>query len=199
MGDYGCFSFFPSKNLGAAGDGGMIVTNDAVRADQLRILRSHGSKPKYHHGVIGGNFRLDEIQAAIVRVKLRYLDHWTAARQENADHYRRLFAASGLLEAGAIDLPTERANGRHIYNQYVIRAKHRDALQRHLQLRGIGTEVYYPLPMHLQPCFSYLEHDKGDFPVSEAAACETLALPIYSELRRHQIEYVVKCVAQYYF
>ena len=190
IGHYGCFSFFPSKNLGAAGDGGMIVTNDAQRAEKLKVLRGHGSKPKYHHKIVGGNFRLDAIQAAIVSAKLPHLDQWTATRQRNAKMYDQLFSELGITE---IVLPRV-ATDRHIFNQYVIRLSRRDALQAALQKAGIGTEVYYPVPMHLQECFAYLGHAVGAFPESERAAKETLALPIYPELSEAQLRYVVECI-----
>jgi dTDP-4-amino-4,6-dideoxygalactose transaminase len=193
IGHYGCFSFFPSKNLGAAGDGGMVVTNDAPRADKVRCLRSHGSQPKYHHKMIGGNFRLDAIHAAIVSTKLRYLDAWTAARQDNAKRYDRLFGEAGL----EIGLPTV-ATDRHIFNQYVIRAEDRDGLRARLQQRGVGTEVYYPVPMHLQECFAYLGYKAGAFPQSERAASETLALPIYPELTEAQARYVVEAIQDFF-
>ncbi len=189
MGDYGCFSFFPSKNLGAAGDGGMVVTNDAGRAEKLRCLRGHGSKPKYHHKLIGGNFRLDALQAAIVLTKLNHLDDWTAARQRNAQRYDGLFRKAG----SPIGLPEVIAD-RHIFNQYVIRVAGRDALQSYLKKRGVGTEVYYPVPMHLQECFAYLGYQSGSFPESERAAMETLALPVHPELTDEQAEYVVRCI-----
>jgi dTDP-4-amino-4,6-dideoxygalactose transaminase len=191
IGHYGCFSFFPSKNLGAVGDGGMIVTNDAARAEKLKTLRAHGSKPKYYHRIIGGNFRLDAIQAAVVSAKLPYLDQWTAARQRNAANYDRLFAEVGL----GIGLPKV-ATDRHIFNQYVVRLSERDQVQSDLKKRGIGTEVYYPIPMHLQDCFAYLGHQAGDFPESERAAKETLALPIHPELTPEQAKYVVECVCE---
>lgn len=200
VGHYGCFSFFPSKNLGAAGDGGMVVTNDAQRAEKLKVLRSHGSKPKYYHRVVGGNFRLDALQAAIVTAKLRHLDQWTVARQQNARKYDQLFAKAGLASRGGtshgVGLPTV-ASERHIFNQYVIRVSRRDELQTALQKRGIGTEVYYPVPMHLQECFGYLGHGAGSFPESERAAKETLALPIYPELSEAQLGYVVDCVRDF--
>jgi dTDP-4-amino-4,6-dideoxygalactose transaminase len=210
IGHYGCFSFFPSKNLGAAGDAGMVVTNDAKRADNLMRLRAHGSKPKYYHKVIGGNFRLDALQGAVVSVKLRYLDEWTSARQRNAERYDRLFAESGLKVAdtsrysvkasasGAIDLflPASRTT-RHIFNQYVIRTSRRDKLKAALEGKGVGTEIYYPVPMHLQECFAYLGRAAGSFPESEGAANETLALPIYPELDEHQARYVVQCVREF--
>jgi dTDP-4-amino-4,6-dideoxygalactose transaminase len=193
IGHYGCFSFFPSKNLGAAGDGGMIVTNDAARAEKLRCLRGHGSKPKYHHKIIGGNFRLDAIQAAVVSAKLPHLDAWTAARQLNAQRYDRLLRKVDL----PVVLPTVEA-ARHIFNQYIIRLASRDELQAHLQKQGVGTEVYYPVPMHLQECFTYLGHAVGAFPESEGAAKQTLALPIYPEVTDAQAEYVVDCIAEFF-
>jgi dTDP-4-amino-4,6-dideoxygalactose transaminase len=192
IGHYGCFSFFPSKNLGAAGDGGMIVTNDAQRAERLKILRGHGSKPKYYHKIIGGNFRLDALQAAIVSAKLSHLDEWTAARQRNASRYNRLFELAGL----PVGLPGI-FKGRHIFNQYVVRVAQRDQLQAHLQKSGIGTEVYYPVPMHRQDCFAYLGYAPGAFPESERAAAETLALPIHPELTEEQAKYVVDAITQF--
>jgi dTDP-4-amino-4,6-dideoxygalactose transaminase len=201
IGHYGCFSFFPSKNLGAAGDGGMVVTNDAERADKLRVLRSHGSKPKYVHKIIGGNFRLDAVQAAIVSVKLLHLDDWTAARQRNANRYEQLFAAAGLTSAATpaplVTLPFA-ATDRHIFNQYVIRVPHRDRLQAFLKERGVGSEVYYPIPMHLQECFSYLGFKDGAFPESERAAKETLAIPVYPELSDSQAQFVVGCIRDFF-
>lgn len=197
IGHYGCFSFFPSKNLGAAGDGGMVVTNDADRAEKLSRLRVHGSKPKYYHQIIGGNFRLDALQAAIVAVKLRHLDHWTAARQKNAARYDQLFAATDLVEKGIVTLPTVRTN-RHIFNQYVIRTPKRDELKAFLKEKGVGTEVYYPVPMHVQQCFSDLGYSVGDFPESEKAANESLALPVYPELVDEQINHVVDCVVAFH-
>jgi dTDP-4-amino-4,6-dideoxygalactose transaminase len=201
IGHYGCFSFFPSKNLGAAGDGGMIVTNDAQRAEKLKVLRAHGSKPKYHHKVVGGNFRLDALQAAIVSAKLPHLDAWTAGRQENAKLYDRLFAEGGSAGNAAggtrsVVLPKVVMN-RHIFNQYVIRISQRDQLQAHLKKREIGTEVYYPVPMHVQECFAYLGYKAGAFPESEGAAKETLALPIYPELAEAQVRYVVDCIRDF--
>ncbi len=195
MGHYGCFSFFPSKNLGAAGDGGMVVTQDADRAERLRVLRAHGSKPKYYHSLVGGNFRLDALQAAIVNVKFRYLDQWTARRQANAQRYRKLFEESGLVAAQQVGLPYAVPEGRHIYNQFVIRVPKRDALLAHLKAQGIGTEIYYPVPLHLQQCFAGLGYKAGDLPQSEAAASETLALPIYPELTPEAQQYVVACIA----
>ncbi len=201
IGHYGCFSFFPSKNLGAAGDGGMIVTNDAGRAEKLKCLRAHGSKPKYHHKVVGGNFRLDALQAAIVTSKLRHLDAWTAARQRNAKKYDRLFLEAGLSGAGNksshVGLPSVVAD-RHIFNQYVIRVSGRDRLQVALQQHKIGTEVYYPIPMHLQECFAYLGHGAGSYPESERAAKETVALPIYPELSEAELSYVVESIREFF-
>lgn len=193
IGDYGCLSFFPSKNLGAAGDGGMVVTNGLERAEKLKCLRMHGSKPKYHHKIIGGNFRLDTMQAAIVSAKLTYLDQWTAARQRNAARYDRLFSEAGL----PITLP-KIVTDRHIFNQYVIRSSRRDELQAHLKKHGVATEVYYPVPMHRQECFAYLGYTAGAFPESELAASKTLALPVYPELSEAQAIYVVECIAEFY-
>jgi dTDP-4-amino-4,6-dideoxygalactose transaminase len=193
IGHYGCLSFFPSKNLGCFGDGGMVVTNDPARAEKLAILRAHGSRPKYYHKVIGGNFRLDTLQAAIVTVKLRHLDGWTAGRRRNAARYDRLLSEAGLIPG--ITPPANRAS-RHIYNQYAIRTRRRDELQKHLKEQGIGTEVYYPVPMHLQECFAYLGHKAGDFPESERAAKESLALPVYPELTDEQAAYVVRCIRE---
>jgi len=200
MGHYGCFSFFPSKNLGAAGDGGMVVTGDEDRADRLRTLRAHGSKPKYYHKLVGGNFRLDAIQAAIVTVKLPYLDQWTNGRQANAARYRTLFEESGLTADGLVQLPCEAVNGRHIYNQFVIRIDEslRTSLIEHLRSREIGCEIYYPLPLHLQECFAGLGYKSGDFRVSELAARQTLALPIYSEVTETQQATVVDTIRRFF-
>ena len=199
IGHYGCFSFFPSKNLGAAGDGGMVVTNDAQRASKVAVLRAHGSKPKYFHKVVGGNFRLDALQAAVVTAKLRHLDAWTAARQRNAERYDRLFTEAGLAGrsggSSPLVLPAV-ATDRHIFNQYVVRVDRRDELQADLKTRGIGTEVYYPVPMHLQECFAHLGHKAGDFPESERAAKTTLALPVHPELTGEQARYVVSSIAE---
>jgi dTDP-4-amino-4,6-dideoxygalactose transaminase len=196
IGDIGCFSFFPSKNLGAFGDAGLCTTNDAALAESMRVLRVHGGKPKYFHAVIGGNFRIDELQAAVLRVKLKYLDGWTAARQRNAAFYSAALAASGL--ANLVASPSAAENGRHIFNQYVVRVQNRDALKDFLTARGIGTEIYYPVPMHLQKCFAYLKHGAGDFPESELAAEETLALPIYPELEQAQLDAVVASISEFY-
>jgi len=197
IGDYGCFSFFPSKNLGGAGDGGMVVTRDRGRADKLSILRVHGMEPKYYHKYLGGNFRLDALQAAVVEVKLRYLDTWTAARQSNAKRYDRLLTAAGLVGPAQLTLPRVMMD-RHIFNQYVVRAARRDELKAHLLARQVGVEVYYPVPLHLQECFAGLKYQPGDFPQSERAALETLALPIYPELSDAQAEYVVQSIAEFY-
>ena len=196
MGDVGCFSFFPSKNLGAFGDGGMVTTNSDAFYDKLVKLRVHGSHPKYYHQLIGGNFRLDAFQAAVVSVKLKYLDRWTEARQKNARNYRDLFEKAGLTDA--IQLPIEKET-RHIYNQFVISVKEkRDDLRKFLSDAGIGTEVYYPVPLHLQGCFSGLGYKKGDFPAAEHAALHTLALPIYPELSDDQMAYVVEKIKAFF-
>jgi dTDP-4-amino-4,6-dideoxygalactose transaminase len=196
MGDYGCFSFFPSKNLGAFGDGGIVTMKSQKRDQKLRILRNHGAKPKYYHGSIGGNFRLDALQAAVVSVKLKYLDGWTKARQENAARYRLLFKEAGLTEC--IQLPEEREN-RHIYNQFVISVEEsRDELRAFLGDAGVGTEVYYPVPLHLQECYKDLEYTRGDLPAAEHAALHTLAIPIFPELSDDQLVYVVEKIKDFY-
>jgi dTDP-4-amino-4,6-dideoxygalactose transaminase len=195
MGTMGCFSFFPSKNLGAAGDGGAIATNDEALAEKLRLLRVHGSKPKYHHQCIGVNSRLDTIQAAILRVKLKHLNEWSECRRKNADRYTAQFKSLGVEHL--VHPPVRHPDCGHIYNQYVIRIARRDALRAHLQQQGIGTEIYYPVPLHLQKCFEYLGHGAGDFPHAERAARESLALPIYPELTSGQIDYVAETVADF--
>jgi dTDP-4-amino-4,6-dideoxygalactose transaminase len=194
IGSVGCFSFFPSKNLGAFGDAGMVVSQDRQLAEVIRVLRVHGGKPKYHHGFIGGNFRLDALQAAVLRVKLKYLAGWTEARRRNAARYRKYFSESGLMEQ--IGLPEDPPG--HIYNQFVVRCAKRDELQNHLTTRSIGTEVYYPIPLHLQKCFADLGYKEGDFPQAEIAAREALALPIYPELSEAQQRYVVDEIKAFY-
>jgi dTDP-4-amino-4,6-dideoxygalactose transaminase len=195
FGDIGCLSFFPTKNLGAFGDAGMCVTHDAKLAQRMSILRVHGMEPKYHHSLIGGNFRIDEIQAAVLNVKLKALDEWTDGRQRNARFYDEAFAAAGL---GRKVITPRAGSGRHIYNQYVIRVEQRDALRRHLADSGVGSEVYYPVPLHQQECFAYLGYQTGQLPESERAANETLALPIFPELATEQLQYVVDSVAGFY-
>jgi dTDP-4-amino-4,6-dideoxygalactose transaminase len=196
IGDVGCFSFFPSKNLGAFGDAGLCTTNDPELAERLRVLRVHGGQPKYFHALIGGNFRIDELQAAVLRVKLRYLDRWTAGRQRNAAYYDAALGNAGL--GAKLRTPLAVAGYRHIFNQYVVRAERRDALKQRLTERGIGSEIYYPVPLHLQKCFAYLNYRVGDFPESEQAAQETLALPIYPELEQAQMAHVVATIAEFY-
>jgi dTDP-4-amino-4,6-dideoxygalactose transaminase len=196
MGTAACFSFFPSKNLGALGDGGAVTTNDAALADKIKLLRGHGSHPKYFHKVVGGNFRLDTIHAAVLRVKLKYLDGWTAGRQQGGAYYTEAFTRFGLEGRGAV---TPRAvQSRHIFNQYVVRFEDREAMREHLKSHRIGTEVYYPLPMHLQECFAYLNHKQGEFPESERAATTSLALPMFPELTNTQRERVVSTVASHF-
>ena len=192
MGTVGCFSFFPSKNLGAFGDAGLITTNDEALGQEIALLRNHGAEPKYFHKRIGGNFRLDAIQAAVLRVKLPHLDRWSAMRRTNAERYGRLFAAAGL--DGRVVLPTIPDGRGHIFNQYVIRVPNRDRVKASLDAAGIGTEVYYPVPFHVQECFAFLGHRAGEFPHAEKAAAEVLALPIYSELTEEQQRQVVDAV-----
>lgn len=195
LGDMACFSFFPSKNLGGLGDGGMIVTNNDELAEKIRILRVHGSKPKYYHKVVGVNSRLATIQAAALLVKLKYLDSWTDARQKNADKYRKLFTDAGLT--AKVTMPTAQEYNRHIYNQFVIRVPQRDACRKFLTDAGIGNEVYYPVPMHTQECFAYLGYKPGSIPQAEKAANETVAVPIYPELTDEQLAYVVQKVGEF--
>lgn len=195
LGAAGCFSFFPSKNLGAFGDAGLLTTNDDGLAKQARLLRTHGMEPRYYHHVVGANFRMDALQAAILRVKAPHLAEWTARRRANAARYRTLFRDAGLLDR--VTLPGEPPDRWHIFNQFVIRTADRDGLKAHLDERGIGTEIYYPVPFHLQPCFAGLGHGRGDFPRAERAAAQSLALPIYGELVPAQQEAVVGAIGDY--
>lgn len=196
MSEVGCFSFYPSKNLGGMGDGGFVTTNDDALAKKLSALRVHGSEVKYYHKYVGLNSRLDGFQGAVLRVKLPHLDSWTESRRVNAANYEALVTDEGLTEQ--ITLPFERANAKHIYNQYVIRVPgRRDGLRSFMTEKGIGTDVYYPVPLHLQECFEYLGYKEGDMPESERAAHETLALPIYPELRLDQQEYVVEVISEF--
>ena len=194
IGTAGCFSFFPSKNLGAFGDGGLVTTNDAGLALEVRLLRNHGAEPKYHHRRIGGNFRLDALQAAVLRVKLPYLPAWTEGRRRNALQYDTLFRSAGLSEV--VRLPVEPANHYHVYNQYVVHLPERDRVRQALSAKGIGTEVYYPVPFHLQECFASMGHAPGDFPEAERAAAAGLALPIYAELTAAQQATVVSALQE---
>ncbi len=196
MADVGCLSFFPTKNLGAFGDAGMCTTQDGELAEHMRVLRVHGSKPKYYHAFIGGNFRLDELQAAVLGIKLPRLDDWTAARSRNAAFYLAAFERAGLAQR--VGLPRASNGQRHTWNQFVVRAPRRDELRAFLAGRGIGTEIYYPVPLHLQSCFAHLGHAVGDFPLAEQAAAQVLALPIFPELRDEQLQFVVEQVAAFY-
>ena len=208
MGEAGCFSFFPSKNLGGIGDGGLITCNDSELAERIRIIRVHGGAPKYHHGVVGGNFRIDPIQAVVLDIKLSHLPEWHRARRRNAATYRRLFAETGLLENGTISLPEAvyQSEGLtvgegcdyHIYNQFVIRAKDRDGLLLHLQSKEVGAEIYYPIPLHRQGCVAGLGYEDVSFPESDLAALETLALPIFPELTEEMQCFVVEKIAEFY-
>jgi dTDP-4-amino-4,6-dideoxygalactose transaminase len=213
IGHIGCFSFFPSKNLGCYGDGGLITTNDDKLADIIRIKRVHGGEPKYYHKVIGGNFRLDALQAAVLRVKLPHLQSWTDKRKYNANLYNKLFIEAGLAEEtgrttfdekNKVLLPkaiyenVEGLKNYHIYNQYIIRVQKRDELRDYLTKNEIGTEIYYPVPFHLQECFKYLGYNKGDFPISEFSANTSLAIPIYPELTDEQIRYVVQTIKEFF-
>jgi dTDP-4-amino-4,6-dideoxygalactose transaminase len=213
FGDYGCFSFFPSKNLGAVGDAGLVTTNDEKKLERLRQFRTHGQTSTYYHEFIGGNFRIDTLHAAVLKVKLPHLDNWSEGRQQNAAKYRELFKNAGLaIDHSEIEdkinygltgrkgvvLPYERENGRHIYNQFVLRTDRRDDLLKHLNDNGVGARVYYPVPMHLQPCFADLGYKKGDLPVAEKACEQVLALPIYTELTDEMLGYVVEKVAEFF-
>jgi dTDP-4-amino-4,6-dideoxygalactose transaminase len=195
IGALGCFSFFPSKNLGAFGDAGLVTTNDAALAAEVRLLRGHGAERRYYHEKVGGNFRIDELQSAVLRVKAPHLAEWTAARRCNADRYRALFASQGLHQ---VVLPVEQPGAFHIYNQFVVRLPQRDGVKDHLQAQGIGCEIYYPVPFHLQACFQNLGYAAGAFPAAEDAAAESLALPIYGELTEAQQERVVSAIAAFY-
>ena len=195
IGALGCFSFFPSKNLGAFGDAGLVTTNDDGLAKRARLLRAHGMEPRYYHHVVGGNFRMDALQAAILRVKAPHLAAWTEARRANAARYRELLGAAGL--DGAVTLPVDPTDRLHIYNQFVIRTADRDGLKKHLDAQGIGNEIYYPVPFHLQPCFADLGYRRGAFPHAERAAAESLAIPIYGELTRDQQDAVVSAIASF--
>jgi dTDP-4-amino-4,6-dideoxygalactose transaminase len=196
LGDTGCFSFFPSKNLGGFGDGGLITTNDKTLADSMAMLRVHGSQVRYLHEAIGFNSRLDALQAAVLQVKLKYLDQWTEGRRRNAERYRQLFAQT--KHADCVTLPPTAPGNFHVYNQFTVRAPKRDELRTFLKEKGVGSEVYYPLPMHLQNCYRDLGHQKGSFPLSERAAEEVMSLPIYPELTEPQQSYVVEMIAEFY-
>jgi dTDP-4-amino-4,6-dideoxygalactose transaminase len=196
LGTTGCFSFFPSKNLGGFGDGGLITTNDQALADSLSMLRVHGSRVRYLHDAIGINSRLDALQAAVLHIKLKYLDQWAEGRRRNAARYELLFREAGLLEH--VMLPATASGNFHVYNQYTIRVSRRDDLRAYLKEKGVGTEIYYPLPMHLQNCYKDLGYQKGSFPVSEQAAEQVLSLPIYAELSDDQLGYVVETIAHFY-
>jgi dTDP-4-amino-4,6-dideoxygalactose transaminase len=195
IGAFGCFSFFPSKNLGAFGDAGLVTTNDDALAARARLLRTHGMQPRYYHHVVGGNFRMDALQAAVLRVKAPHLAAWTEGRRRNAERYRTLFREADV--DGVVTLPLEAPERRHIYNQFVIRTPDRDGLKRHLDDQGIGNEIYYPVPFHLQPCFADLGYRRGQFPHAERAAAESLAIPVYGELTEAQQRAVVEAIAQF--
>jgi dTDP-4-amino-4,6-dideoxygalactose transaminase len=198
MGTTGAFSFFPSKNLGAFGDGGLVTTNDDDLAARLRMLRVHGERERYKHQAIGWNSRLDALQAAVLRVKLPHLDAWSAGRVKNADRYDRLFADAGLVAKERVALPVRAPWGGHIFNQYTIRVRDRDALGEHLKARGIGWGIYYPIPLHLQECFQHLGYEGGDMPETERASREVLSLPIFPELEPAQLDRVVEEIAAFY-
>jgi len=195
LGQMACFSFFPSKNLGAYGDGGMLTTNDPALADRLAALRVHGTRRKYYHDYIGINSRLDSLQAAVLRVKFKYLDSWSKKRHENADAYREILKGMDAPVTAPATMPYQT---RHIYNQFAIRTQDRDGLQAYLKQNGVGSEVYYPLPLHLQTCFAHLGHKPGDFPVSEQLAQESLAVPIYPELQPADIQHVCSLMQSFY-
>ena len=211
IGDIGCYSFFPSKNLGCFGDGGLNVTNDEKLGEHLRIMRVHGGYPKYYHKFIGGNFRIDAIQSAVINVKLPYLDSWSEQRRKNADTYNKLFIKAGLAEdTGKIKYDEKNkvllpkavykdsgVKNYHIFNQYIIRVEKRDELRKFLSENEIGNEIYYPVPFHLQECFANLGYSKGDFPVAEFAADTSVALPIYPELSKDQLSFVVSKIKEF--
>ena len=198
MGAIGCLSFYPSKNLGGAGDGGMLVTNDLEHARRLHMLRVHGEEQKYHHRLVGINSRLDALQAAVLRVKLPHLDEWSTRRQRKAQQYELMFADAALGQK--LELPFVRSGARHIFHQFVVRVRDgkRDALRENLRECGVGTDVYYPVPLHLQECFAFLGYKEGDFPIAEQAAKETLALPVYPELTDEQQDYVVSAIGKFF-
>ena len=198
LGDLCCTSFFPSKNLGGFGDGGAVYGNDEALLEKMRILRVHGSKPKYHHHLVGGNFRLDAIQAVVLHIKLEFLNQWAQHRRNNAQRYNQAFAQLDLVCEGKLITPFARNHEEHVYNQYVIRTPHRDALKEFLKERGIGTMIYYPSPLHTQPCFRELNYKEGDFPEAELACKEVLALPVYPELSDNDFNYIVDTVADFY-
>jgi len=200
IGDIGCFSFFPSKNLGCFGDGGLVTTNDKALGEKLHILRVHGGHPKYYHKIIGGNFRLDALQAAILNVKLPHLDSWSEKRRQNAENYTKFFIEAGLEDKILLPKPVYKQSGvknYHIYNQYIIRAEKRDELRKFLTENAIGNEIYYPVPFHLQECFSNLNYKLKDFPLAEAAADTSIALPIFPELTKDQIKFVVQKIKEF--
>ncbi len=196
VGDFGCYSFFPSKNLGAFGDAGLVVTKDKDKAARLKAMRGHGAVVKYHHDMIGGNFRIDALQAAVLNVKLPHLDAWTGQRRANAKRYRERLTGRPFVARGDVVLPPDDA--RHSYNQFIVRVKRRDELKAHLTAQGIGNEVYYPVPFHLQKCFAALGYRRGDFPVAEAAAADSLAIPVAPGTMPEQIDFVVDTLATFY-
>ena len=203
MGDLGTLSFYPSKNLNAFGDAGMVLTNDEAMAQKVKVLRTHGEKQRYFYETVGGNFRLDAIQAAVLRVKLKRLEHWQEERRQRAASYDRMFEDTGLTRKRLLQTPEalykqSGATNYHTYHQYVLRVSRRDELQTWLREKGIGTAVYYPLPLHLQKCFAGLGYREGDFPRAEKAAREVLAIPVYPELRQEQQDYVVDCINKFY-
>jgi len=198
MGTLGCYSFFPSKNLGGFGDGGMVVTSDETLAGRVRELRVHGGQQMYRHKWVGWNSRLDALQAVVLKIKLPHLDDWSAGRAANADRYDRMLTESGLVERGCVQLPVRTDQARHIFNQYTLRVERRDELKKHLGERAIGCSVYYPVPLHLQECFQELGYKEGDFPHAERACREVISLPVYPELTGEQQERVVEAIAEFY-